>query len=417
MIAQLRMSIEFPQHRIRHFPAFSDKQVVFGGMRCGFPVRSSTTHDCGNFAANSFPGTSSFTSACSIDVARRPLPIKKGEGKMALTLPSKKEPMSIQKRILIESNISLASGAIAGSVANFIVFPIDCVKARVHAGLPLPKTIPELYRGFVPACLSSVLTNSIRMWSSQLTRQALLLLTPPPAGWLVNFISGSVGATGACSIVIPREVLKQRLQLGFYKNFGEAFQGVAAKEGLKGFYTGSSATLGREIPFFALNFMIFRAVKGMMTQITEGKVGRLGQWLSEHTTEQGRDLACGFVSGGTSAFLTNPLDVAKTLIMTNPSYAAMGTSATLHSMFLQGGIAAGFRGWQYRVSWLAPLHALFWCAYEFSFRNLSRAFLPPALPPAAPTPPVAPAAPARAPAAGKLSGSQQKGKKAAGKKR
>lgn len=65
----------------------------------------------------------------------------------------------------------------------------------------------------------------------------------------------------ACSIRVPTEIIKSRMQTGMHKNFLGAISHTWAAEGARGFYKGYLITLMREIPFALLQFPIYEHLK------------------------------------------------------------------------------------------------------------------------------------------------------------
>jgi Mitochondrial carrier protein len=74
---------------------------------------------------------------------------------------------------------------------------------------------------------------------------------------MASFASTILGT----AVRIPCEVLKQRLQAGLYDNVGEAIIGTWGKDGLRGFFRGTGATLCREVPFYVAGMCLYAEAK------------------------------------------------------------------------------------------------------------------------------------------------------------
>ena len=115
-------------------------------------------------------------------------------------------------------------------------------------------------------------------------------------------ISAGVGETMACLIRVPVEVVKQRAQT-FHSTSTSVLQETLAKSGFSGLYRGYGITILREIPFSLVQFPLWEYFKF-----------RWSQWQKSSILPY-QSMICGSLAGGVSAFVTTPLDVAKTNIM------------------------------------------------------------------------------------------------------
>lgn len=80
------------------------------------------------------------------------------------------------------------------------------------------------------------------------------------AGQIQGLSSGIGTFLGTC-IRIPCEVLKQRLQTGRHSNVVQALRVATQREGAKGLFRGTAATLSREVPFYVLGIVFFEQLK------------------------------------------------------------------------------------------------------------------------------------------------------------
>ena len=81
---------------------------------------------------------------------------------------------------------------------------------------------------------------------------------------LASFCSTILGT----AVRIPCEVLKQRLQAGIFDNVGEAIVGTMQKDGIRGFFRGTGATLCREVPFYVAGMCLYGEVKKVSRILT-----------------------------------------------------------------------------------------------------------------------------------------------------
>jgi phosphatidylinositol phospholipase C delta len=81
---------------------------------------------------------------------------------------------------------------------------------------------------------------------------------------LASFCSTILGTV----VRIPCEVLKQRLQAGIFDNVGEAIVGTMQKDGIRGFFRGTGATLCREVPFYVAGMCLYGEAKKVSLILT-----------------------------------------------------------------------------------------------------------------------------------------------------
>lgn len=132
--------------------------------------------------------------------------------------------------------------------------------------------------------------------------------------------AGFLGDLTASIVYVPSEVLKTRLQLqgryrnpyftsGYnYKGLGDAVRTMARTEGIISLFHGYKATILRDLPFSALQFMFYETGQ---TWARARKGQRDIGWQME--------LLTGGIAGGLAGTITCPLDVVKTRLQTQLS--------------------------------------------------------------------------------------------------
>ena len=158
-------------------------------------------------------------------------------------------------------------------------------------------------------------------------------------------LSSSISEVVACTVRVPVEVIKQRMQVGIYRdmNFLSVFYKILRTEGGFGLYRGFTATIQREIPFSAIQFPIYEYLK------------------KRFAVDDRRKMAmCGSIAGGVTAFLTTPLDVLKTRTMLNTS----SDNPSFKKLWNEGRIRSLFAGAVPRVLWVSIGGFVFFGVYE-----------------------------------------------------
>jgi len=180
-----------------------------------------------------------------------------------------------------ENFINAGASSIAGVVSRLICHPIDTCKSKIQASDKL-KGISDVIRttyrlegirGFYPGLgvvlLGSIPGVCIYISTYEYTKNELLnrytSLQSYPA--LVYLSSGLLAETACCTLFIPVDVVKQRLQVQSlgqsyrYRNGLDAIQTILRQEGLRGIYKGYWATLFSYGPFSAIYFALYEKVK------------------------------------------------------------------------------------------------------------------------------------------------------------
>ena len=159
-------------------------------------------------------------------------------------------------------------------------------------------------------------------------------------------ISSSLSEIVACTVRVPVEVIKQRMQVGIYKdmNLFSVFLKILRTEGGFGLYRGFTATIQREIPFAAIQFPVYEGLKKKLAGEDRTKMA-----------------LCGSAAGGLTAFLTTPLDVLKTRTMLDTTTQSPPSFRTL---WREGKVKSLFAGAVPRVLWISIGGFVFFGVYE-----------------------------------------------------
>lgn len=227
--------------------------------------------------------------------------------------------------------------------------------------------VSSLYKGLSPSLAGQVPAGAVKFAAYESLTQIAYSISPKlQSNALCDYTCAAL-AFVACSVVlVPGELLKQRLQAGAYPSFGAAFRSMI-KQGVKtGMYTGYRATLVRDVPYTMLEF-------GLYAQLKRAMRNALGNKRKLTTPEE---LMLGGVAGGLTGFLTTPLDLAKTRLMTQsmgtPGVAKeySGIMDCLVKVAKKEGVQGLFKGSAARVIWLIPFTALYFGVHESTKRVL-----------------------------------------------
>ncbi|KAG6034830.1 hypothetical protein E4U19_005418 [Claviceps sp. Clav32 group G5] len=226
----------------------------------------------------------------------------------------------------------MIAGGIGGSTGDLLMHSIDTVKTRQQGDPNTPSRYTSLgrsyytiwrqegirrglYGGWIPALGGSfpatVLFFGTYEWSKR------FLIDHGLQQHLAYLSAGFLGDIAASIAYVPSEVLKTRLQLqgrynnphfksGYnYRGTVDAVRTIMRTEGASALFYGYKATLYRDVPFSALQFMFWEQFHAWAR--TYKNSSEIGVPL---------EIMTGAAAGGLAGVLTCPLDVVKTRLQT-----------------------------------------------------------------------------------------------------
>jgi solute carrier family 25 iron transporter 28/37 len=137
------------------------------------------------------------------------------------------------------------------------------------------------------------------------------------------------GATASLShdiCMTPFDTVKQRMQLGYYRNISHCARSLFLHEGIRAFYVSLPATLAMNLPF------------GMIMAATNESARKyLSRLNPDGQLTMANSMLAGCFAGGVAAAGTNPLDVIKTRLQTQ-NLEPCPTSATTSTISTTGSV-------------------------------------------------------------------------------
>lgn len=293
--------------------------------------------------------------------------------------------------LLERAGIGAIAGGIAGAFTNAALHPIDTVKTKlqtrgassVYKGpidvvkkVLAKQGIAGFYCGLPAALVGSMVSSSVYFGMYELGKGVLGTAVQCPVA-LVPPFAAALGNITSSAILVPKEVIKQRMQAGATGTALEVVMGTLRNEGVGGLYAGYSAALLRNLPSNMLNFSAFEYMKAA--------------WLvrtGKDTLEPWQSVLSGACAGSISAALTTPLDVVKTRLMTQArkaiaaggasgtqaeaaarakaiaAYTYGGVASTLQKIWLEEGARGLMRGMGPRIVYSACFSAVGFLSFE-----------------------------------------------------
>jgi len=215
---------------------------------------------------------------------------------------------------------------------------------------------------------------------------------------LVHALASGTAELSSCLVLTPAEVIKQNAQMirrqarpgsGSSSHTSTSLQAwrMIASQGGPGrrLLTGYTALVARNLPFTALQFPMFEAVRARIWRYRDERRSRKqaggvesGQGVSETGVVNG--LSAG-MSGAVAAFITTPTDVIKTRMMLSAGDHGAGRTSEGHSggttrrkgvmevareVRANNGVRGLFRGGGLRAFWTALSSGLYLGTYEMA---------------------------------------------------
>jgi hypothetical protein len=301
---------------------------------------------------------------------------------------------------------SFIAGALAGSLADITVHPIDTLNTRLKVasgkhmggtfGYALRTVYTEgfsaLYKGIGPTIYQTLPMNAVWFVTYEFCKQTGTEHCAPGYEPIVHLGSGAIGELTSSIFYVPFDVVKTRMQLGDnpheasrgtvrsqsnYRNTFHALSTIFKNEGIAGLYSGYKACILADCTMQALQFMFYERMK---TVVSNNK-RRQQQQNSLHFIEENPQLDSkevffsGAVSGATAAFLTNPIDTVTARLMTQGHGAAAaattkselkytGVFQCARTIINDEGATSLMRGWFPRTARFGILGALTLLVYE-----------------------------------------------------
>mmetsp|Transcript_4050 Transcript_4050/g.4146 ORF Transcript_4050/g.4146 Transcript_4050/m.4146 type:complete len:322 (+) Transcript_4050:209-1174(+) len=289
----------------------------------------------------------------------------------------------------------MLAGSIAGLAEHVSTFPVDTLKTHIQCarcGSNSPSKIVlcakrivhrqglmRLWRG-VSAMFAGCIPAHAAYFSIYESLKAVLRVDEGGHRPLQAAMCGASATLSHDLIMNPFDVVKQRMQLGYYRSMSECFLHVYRAEGSRAFFSSLPTTMLMNIPYGCVMVATNESAKKVLNPSGGYSVGT--------------SLLAGCVAGAAAAAVTNPLDVIKTRIqtldlqplepqpITSPSpvvevvgapvslfargdrYRSRTAYQTFRQIITEEGVSGLSRGVLPRILVQAPAVAISWTAYE-----------------------------------------------------
>ncbi|KAJ1444390.1 mitochondrial carrier domain-containing protein [Pelagophyceae sp. CCMP2097] len=277
---------------------------------------------------------------------------------------------------------TLAYSAAASLLARVACHPMDTLKARLQAegSKALYRSTwgalqhavrfespAALYRGFGAVAVVGTPAGMLYLtsyewfikvadrWQAQQAPGARL----PDAA--VHFAGGLFAEAVACSLFLPVDVVKERMQVPGSPHASSlaCAQNLVRADGAAALYRGFGVTLLSFGTYSGLYFVLYEALK---RRVDFGPAGGATAGARPPTFFEALCASAG--AGAAAAWLTSPLDLAKLRYQVDTAEQRRGFCAILADVTRTDGLAGLFRGANARAAFFAPSTAIFMASFE-----------------------------------------------------
>uniref|UniRef100_A0AAR2JK08 Mitochondrial S-adenosylmethionine carrier protein n=1 Tax=Pygocentrus nattereri TaxID=42514 RepID=A0AAR2JK08_PYGNA len=250
-----------------------------------------------------------------------------------------------------------SGGGCAGMCVDLTLFPLDTIKTRLQSQQGFYKAggFRGIYAGVPSAAVGSFPNAAAFFVTYEGTKSLLAGCMSTHMAPVTHMLAASLGEIVACLIRVPTEVVKQRTQASPSLHTHHVLLTTLREEGVRGLYRGFGSTVLREIPFSLVQFPLWEYLKTLWWR-RQGE--RLDSWQAA---------VCGAVAGAVAAFVTTPLDVAKTRIMLAKAGTATASGnipLVLYEVWKCKGVFGLFAGSIPRMTFISVGGFIFLGAYE-----------------------------------------------------
>ena len=208
------------------------------------------------------------------------------------------------------------------------------------------------------------------------------VLSPTVPQPLVHAAASGIAELSSCLILTPAEVIKQNAQM-IRREPGSHAGGSTSMKALRmlrdspegarrRLWSGYTALAGRNLPFTALQFPLFEAVRSRAWKWVEKreKEAETRRGILQTGLVNGSSAA---VAGSVSSVVTTPTDVVKTRMMVlgdegrreGARRGQLGSALRVAGLvYRENGMPGLFRGWLLRGGWAAMGSGLYLGTYE-----------------------------------------------------
>jgi len=217
-------------------------------------------------------------------------------------------------------------------------------------------TVLGLWKGLTPSLYRTV--PGVGMYFCTLHTMKSLLKEEPT--FYENLMLGFTSRAFVGTALLPMTVVKARYESGKYKykTVSDGLRTIWRAEGIRGLFSGCTATILRDAPYSGIYLMFYSQGKKTVRDVTS---------MDDKDTRI--HFICGLNAGLMASLVTHPFDVVKTQMQLYPQ-RYKGTKHCVTVIFSQYGLAGFMRGLTPRCVRRTLISALSWTVFEEIMKRL-----------------------------------------------
>lgn len=276
------------------------------------------------------------------------------------------------------------AGAFATAVGVTLMHPIDTIKTLQQSDMGIGLSmlgaskkivqdggVASFYSGLGPYVTSDAMAGGIKFATYEVLKKWVKDKIPEEHQGSAVFVCAAAAFLASSIVLVPGELLKQRLQMGQIASTMQGIPQIIKSDGFFGLYAGYSGVCIRDIPYTMLELGIYDNLKDFYLKMKNRKSSANG---GTSAITQLDEIITAAISGGITAYLTSPLDTIKTKLMVETGYN--GFFDCVAKSIKENGVASLFNGSVARVAWLLPFTAFYLPVYEITKRKLRDRHVP-----------------------------------------
>ncbi|KAF0700797.1 Aste57867_8688 [Aphanomyces stellatus] len=267
-------------------------------------------------------------------------------------------------------------GGVAGIVAGH---PLDTIKVKLQTQshtnrmgflascrqLAASEGVKGFYKGMLSPIISNAPINAVVF--AVYGQMSRVLEGGNDGGKLTpgqQLIAGAAAGLFQVSFAAPAELVKITMQVNNYpSNYSSisCLRDILKAEGMRGIYRGTGLQIMRDVPAFGSYFYSYEVLKSTLTD---------GQPDNETTMNL---LMAGGLAGSISWVCTQPIDVVKTLVQSQPAHGRLSTLDLMRHHYKLEGPRFLLKGFGATVLRAFPVSAVTFLVYERTMQYMNQA--------------------------------------------
>ena len=272
--------------------------------------------------------------------------------------------------------------------------PVDCIKtlqqSNAGAGLSMLGASKQIlstqgfggfYAGLGTYVLSDGFAGSIKFFTYEALKKVISSNLPSDPEKAESrerwglFVAAGAAFIASSVVLVPGELIKQRLQMGQITTVTSGITKIMKEEGPLGFFAGYAGVCARDVPYTMLELGLYDNFKTLYLKMKLRKSAAASSSSPKSKTTppvkitQYDEIVCAAFTGGITGWFTNPMDVVKTKLMTDSSLYTGFIDAGVKQVGASG-VGSLFNGGAARVAWLMPFTAIYLPVYEVLKRRM-----------------------------------------------